>query len=598
MRRIIAFLALSIVVVDLSPCISQSSTARPLNSENKGAAKEVNNQLHQLNTVQIENLAVLAQVWGFLKYHHPAFTSGRRDIDSELFQILPAILAAKSHATAQRVLVQWVDSLGDVPRREVPTHLPTSGLKLKPDLGWIHDSALLGSSLCKRLGWVYRNRIPDQQHYVYIAPAPGAGNPLFPGEPDYPNTTFPDSAFQLLALFRFWNVIEYWYSYRDAAIGNWDDVLLKLIPEFASAQNKEEYAHACLHAASAIHDSHSNYGVPLEFRPPGADCRLPVNLRLVEGKGVVTGYSADPAGRDSGLEYGDAILALDGKPVDKMFAAWSPFYSFSNDTVLSRTMTNLLTNGPCGNVRVDFDRDGSVHSIESQRLAPSRAGQQNWAHDLTGATFRLLSGQIAYLKLSSLKREDIGRFITAAIGTRGLIVDVRNNPQGGLFDLGSHLVRQQTPFAVSSRADLSNPGAFYLSTPVTIEPKVPYYDGKVIILVDEETMSHAEFTAMALQAAPSAAVVGSMTAGADGNISKIPLPGGLSVWLSGIGIYYPDGTATQRVGIKVDVVVRPTLTDIRQGRDPVIEAAIHFIDPDLTIDDAKRLIPVRESVSH
>ena len=587
MQWMFVILLLSVEIANVSLSTAQSVASKKAGLENVGLNKVVEDQLHHLNAVQIENLAVLARVWGFLKYHHPAFTSGSRDIDSELFQILPSVIAAKNHVTANRVLVKWVNSLGNIPRREVPIPLPISGLKLKPDVVWIDDSTLLGSSLTERLKRVYRNRIPDQQRYIYIAPVPSAGNPLFPNERDYPDIKFPDSAFQLLALFRFWNIIEYWYPYRDASVGNWNDVLLKLIPEFATAQNKEEYAHACLLAASAIHDSHSNYGVPLEFRPPGADCRLPVNLRLVDDKAVVTGYSAGPAGHASDLEYGDAILALDGNPVSKMLAAWSPFYSFSNDTVRPRTMTNLLTDGNCGSVQVDFDRNGSVHSIESQRLAPSRAGLQNFDHDLPGPPFRLLSPQIAYLKLSTLKREDVGKFITAAAGTRGLIIDVRNRPQGVLFDLGSHLVKGQTPFAISSRADPSNPGAFYLSTPVMIEPRAPYYDAKIVILVDEETMSHAEFTAMALEAAPSAVVVGSMTAGADGNISQIPLPGGLGVWLSGIGIFYPDGTATQRVGIKVDVAVQPTLAGIREGRDEVIEAAVHVIDPDLTPEEIK-----------
>jgi carboxyl-terminal processing protease len=50
------------------------------------------------------------------------------------------------------------------------------------------------------------------------------------------------------------------------------------------------------------------------------------------------------------------------------------------------------------------------------------------------------------------------------------------------------------------------------------------YHGKVIILVNELTQSHAEFTVMALQAAPHSIVIGSQTAGADGNVSWVFLP--------------------------------------------------------------------------
>jgi C-terminal processing protease CtpA/Prc len=82
---------------------------------------------------------------------------------------------------------------------------------------------------------------------------------------------------------------------------------------------------------------------------------------------------------------------------------------------------------------------------------------------------------------------------------------------------------------------------------------------------------------MALRARPGAVVVGSMTAGADGNVSPIPLPGGLSTRISGIGVFYPDHRPTQRVGIVPDVVAKPTLAGIRAGRDEVLEAAIQRV---------------------
>jgi C-terminal processing protease CtpA/Prc len=78
---------------------------------------------------------------------------------------------------------------------------------------------------------------------------------------------------------------------------------------------------------------------------------------------------------------------------------------------------------------------------------------------------------------------------------------------------------------------------------------------------------------MALRVAPQAIVVGSTTAGADGNVSEIMLPGALRTMISGIGVFYPDKKPTQRVGIIPDVEVRPTIAGIRAGRDEVLEEA-------------------------
>jgi C-terminal processing protease CtpA/Prc len=71
--------------------------------------------------------------------------------------------------------------------------------------------------------------------------------------------------------------------------------------------------------------------------------------------------------------------------------------------------------------------------------------------------------------------------------------------------------------------------------------------------------------------------VGSTTAGADGNISPIPLPGNLRSVISGIGVFYPDKRPTQRVGIIPDVEARPTVEGIRAGRDEVLEQALRLI---------------------
>jgi C-terminal processing protease CtpA/Prc len=95
--------------------------------------------------------------------------------------------------------------------------------------------------------------------------------------------------------------------------------------------------------------------------------------------------------------------------------------------------------------------------------------------------------------------------------------------------------------------------------------------------VDEVTQSQAEYTAMALRSAPGAMVIGSTTAGADGNVSRIPLPGGLSAMISGIGVFYPDKRPTQRVGIIPDIEVKRTIAGIKAGKDEILEEALRWI---------------------
>src|SRR5258706_6008329 len=85
---------------------------------------------------------------------------------------------------------------------------------------------------------------------------------------------------------------------------------------------------------------------------------------------------------------------------------------------------------------------------------------------------------------------------------------------------------------------------------------------------------------MAFRTAPGASVIGSTTAGADGNVSTVLLPGGFSSYISGLGVFYPDNRPTQRVGIIPDIEVKPSVLGIQTGRDELVDEAIRQISGD------------------
>jgi hypothetical protein len=197
----------------------------------------------------------------------------------------------------------------------------------------------------------------------------------------------------------------------------------------------------------------------------------------------------------------------------------------------------------------------------------------------------MLSDSVAYLRISTAQALNAAEYIRQAGDAAVLVIDCRNYPNEHLvFALGGHLVAASVPFARVTRGDPTNPGAFLWSDPEVHMPREPRFKGKVVILVDEATQSAAEYTAMAFRAAPNAVVVGSTTAGADGNVSRIPLPGGVQGMISGIGVFYPDRKPTQRVGIVPDLVVRPTIEGIRAGGDEVLNAGIsHALGRDFRV---------------
>ncbi len=529
-------------------------------------------RISSLTKIQIEHLEILGKVWGFLKYHHPRIAAGNFHWDFELLRVLQDVLEAEDRIQMQQTMTEWVASFG-VPESCKPCAKELENTHLLPPIKWIEDKDKLGSRLSDQLQHIYTNRFSgDTQFYVSLTPR--VGNPVFKNELTYMSKDLPDAGFRILTLYRLWNIIEYWFPYRNQLDDDWEEVLREFLPRIVEVENWDEYKLEVLSLIARIGDSHANLWSALDVRPPVGTCFWPLEVRFIEGKATITAFTDSTL--ISGLEIGDIITAVDGVSIDSLVKEWSPFYCASNPTTRMRDIAHSLPRGECGESNLTIERQG-----QSQMLVLSRthdSGRKPIPHDRPGETFQQLSSEVAYIKLSSIRIQDVREYIKQASGTSGLIIDIRNYPsEFVVFALGRRLVEQPTPFARFTKGVLDNPGAFTWTDPLTLRPDKPGYKGKIAILVDEASMSQAEYTAMAFRAGPRAVVVGSTTAGADGNVSSIPLPGGLHTMISGIGVFYPDKSPTQRVGIIPDIVVKPTLEGIRMGRDEILEAALSHI---------------------
>lgn len=532
----------------------------------------------ELTKGQIENLVLLGKVWGFAKYHHPRVTAGEFHWDFELFRVLPKVLAAKERSEAQKVLEQWLHGLGEVPEcKPCAGPLQTEGLPLRPRIGWIEDEKSLGSGLSGELRRVYaRRRVGANQFYVQTGI--GAGNAQFQNELEYARLKWPDAGMQLLALYRFWNIVEYWSPYRNLIEEDWDGVMREFIPRLMLARGQEDYQRGLLALLGRVHDSHTGlWSGGSRVQPPMGRCRIPVVFRFVEGRAVVTGVVEDGAG----MRVGDVVETVGGRKVGELVREWREYYPASNEEARLRDIAWNLGRGDCGGVQLQGERGGKAMewSVERRTVDLRSMMPMRW-HERPGEVLQRLGKEVVYLKMGSLRNEDVAKYLDQMAGAKAVILDSRSYPAGFTpFLLGQAFVDAPTPFArFTKAADATNPGAFERTPPLVLNPDGKLrFAGKVVVLVDEQSQSSSEYQTMAWSAGPRAKVVGSRTAGADGNVSRIPLPGGEATMISGIGVFYADGRETQRVGIVPGIVVTPTIEGIRAGRDEVLERALREV---------------------
>ncbi|MFT3826268.1 MAG: S41 family peptidase [Chitinophagaceae bacterium] len=532
-----------------------------------------------LNKQATENLVNLGQLWGFLKYHHPAIAAGNYNWDAELFRVLPGVLAAKNKNEANAVMEKWVDALGkpDSCTSCKPT-VKDSTVKILPDYGSLLTPGNFNTSLINKLTYIRNNR--NQGKSYYISMMPGVGNPEFKNENTYAKMQYPDAGYRLLALYRYWNMIQYFFPYKDVIGEDWAKVLPAFIPTFVNARDTVAYSLACLTLIAKVNDTHANvWGNNAGLNRHYGKYYPPVQTKFIENKLVVTGFYTEADSIQQQLKKGDVITKVNNRKIEDLVKELLPQTPASNYETQQRDLPLKILRGTTDGMELEIERNTQrskllVHRYEGTRL---KMGIDYAAPD---SSYKLINGNIGYIYPGKYKNNQLPEIKKRFKDAKAIIVDMRCYPSEFMpFTFGSYLKPALTPFVKFTKGDAGTPGLF-TETPLLQSggENGDHYTGKVIVIVNATSQSQAEYTTMAFQSAPNTIVLGSTTAGADGNVSAIYLPGNIFTYISGIGVFYPDGRPTQRVGVHVDVPMKPSIRGILDGRDELLEKAIELAE--------------------
>ena len=530
--------------------------------------------LSNLTVENIENLELLGRVWGFLKYFHPEIAKGNYNWDYELFRFLPKYIEVKEANERDKLIINWIDSLGALEKCSKCKPTDKNAI-LKPDLKWLDSQ---GEALKNKLLYVYNNR--SQGKHYYIGMVKGVGNPDFKNENSYSKMSYPDDGFRLLSLFRYWNMINYFFPYKHLMDKDWNTTLSEYNPLYLNAKDELEYEMAVIQIIGDVQDTHANlWGGADKIADWKGVNYAPVHVSFVESQLVVTDYYNEELRNVVGLKIGDIITKINGIPIEKIVKEKSKYYPASNIPTKLRDISGDLLRSNSNEIEINFISDNYKEYTKLLKLYPmDRLDIYRWYRKSNDKSYKMLGNNIGYVSLSSIKEEDIQNIKNEFKDTKGIIIDIRNYPSTFVpFSLGSYFVSSSTPFVKFTNGNIDNPGEFTFTKELKIPSKGKTYKGKLIVLINELSQSQAEYTTMAFKSGDNTTIIGSTTAGADGDVSTIILPGGLRTMISGIGVYYPNGGETQRIGIVPDIEVQPTIKGIRQGKDELLEKAIEVI---------------------
>lgn len=519
----------------------------------------------------MDNLELLGRVWGFLKYHHPTISKGAYNWDYELFRMLPGYLQVTDNKQRDAYLAKWILHYGKIPVNKNVTPVDSNAF-LKPDLAWINPETL-SPKLYKTLMKVYQNR--NNGYYYVSYNSLWVKNAQFKHENDYDEMDYPDAGFRLLALYRYWNMVYYFFPDLYLADADWNTVMKNHIPSFISAEDKTTYWRAIKRLIAQIDDTHGAMW-SMKFKQSLDYYRAPFRVSFLKNDTlVVSDYWASEKIDSAGPHIGDIITHIDGKPVSYYVDSLVPYFSASNHRAKVRNMSWEICNGYKPSVSISFLSDGIPKEATITRYNFEEMSAKTKTDSIC---YKLLGDSIGYVSMDDITKEWVERIADTLHTTKGLILDLREYPNEGInYKFYSVLSDKSRPFFKATCPDMSNPGAFGWTKPGYTGKGKQAYNGKIAILISEQSQSHAEFCTMMYRTLPNSIVIGNTTAGADGDVVGILFPGGVCSYFSGLGIYYPDGTETQRVGIIPDIYVWPTVKGIREGRDELLEKALEWL---------------------
>lgn len=324
----------------------------------------------------------------------------------------------------------------------------------------------------------------------------------------------------------------------------------------------EEAAAAAM--VNSLGDRWSHYLSAEEFgayQQTMANAYVGIGITIIQQEdGSIEIVSVEKSGPayEAGLRPGDVITAVAGKTIQNM----------STDEV-----GNLVRGEEGTEVDITYRRGGTATTVPVMRRMIQ----------VTVASGQMLEGNVGLVTIENFDNRCAAETITAirqleAQGARALIFDVRNNPGGYKAEL-VEILDYLLPEGPLFRSELYN------GTTTVDSSNAECLELPMMVLVNGDSFSAAEFFAAALSEYGVAEVVGLPTVGKGYFQYTLELSDGSAVVLSTGKYYTPNGVSLAGVGLTPDILVEvdgQTYADIYYGNvapqdDPQIQAALEAL---------------------
>ncbi len=364
------------------------------------------------------------------------------------------------------------------------------------------------------------------------------------------------------AVVEVWNVFRHFYPYQDAVPIEWSSLLGSALVDAEDDVTVDDAAATLWRLVHALEDGHGFVG----HREIAARGQLPIRVELVDGQPIITG-TADP----TRFSVGDIVDTIDGIAVAPRVSALAQRLSGSPQWRRFRAAAWDALAGPRdAEVTIGLRRGAERLAVTSRysESAPPRPPRPAPVHRFDDGVY--------YVDLTRAHWDEVVPVLGELAAAPGVVFDMRGYPTD-THRILAHLLGDAEDATWMQVPRIIEPDGRVVGwEPIGwhIRPQEPQIRGEVVFLIDAEAISFAESVLGYVEAHHLGTLVGSPTAGANGDIVRVDTLGGFFVVFTGMKVTRHDGSRFHVDGVRPGVAIAPSGAGLRAGRDEVLEAGL------------------------
>lgn len=291
----------------------------------------------------------------------------------------------------------------------------------------------------------------------------------------------------------------------------------------------------------------------------------------------------------AGIVLGDTIKSVNGIPVERFYKRLSKHIDGSNERMKRNHLFWSIYFPESFKVELG---NGKVISVKKQSFPQMLLKRKKVGYSKIDAKIGYLQIKVFWAERGFDSEAEAIKAVKSMMDCESLIIDVRGNIGGAtprrLMKLLMDREWEGEIFAYTKQNSTKDvieniySGKKLKSHEYVYEKQEHYkpfsnhYNGRLFILVDHGTASAAENFLMPFKMSKRALIIGSTSAGTTGEPYPIKF-GDIHLMIGAYRCWFPDGSEFEGIGIEPDITIYPTLKDIREGKDPVLDKAIQII---------------------